>query len=120
MSLYQDFILDHYRNPRNYGHLKEATHQGKALNPTCGDQLEMDIQVRNDTIEEVRFRGSGCSISQASASLLSEAIKGKNLTQALSISPKEIVELIKLPLSPNRLKCALLSLETLKKTLISK
>lgn len=116
-SLYQDFILDHYRNPRNYGSLKKATHQGKAHNPTCGDQLEMDIQVRNDTIEEVRFRGSGCAISQAGASLLLEAIKGKSLSQALSLEPKEIVELIKVPLSPNRLKCALLSLETLKKTL---
>ena len=120
MSLYQDFILDHYRNPRNYGHLKRSTHQGRALNPTCGDQLEMDIRVRNDTIEEVRFRGSGCAISQASASLLSEAIKGKSMTQALSMSPQEIVELLKLPLSPNRLKCALLSLETLKKTLTHK
>lgn len=119
-SLYQDFILDHYRNPRNYGSLKQATHQGKAHNPTCGDQLEMDIQVRNDTIEEVRFRGSGCAISQAGASLLSEVIKGKNVSEALSLEPKEVLGLIKVPLSPNRLKCALLSLETLKKTLTHK
>ncbi len=117
MSLYQEIILDHYRNPRNQGALEHASHHGAALNPTCGDSLQMDIEVKNDTIEDVRFQGSGCAISQASASLLTEAIKGKSLAEAFGLSPEDVVKMVGVPLSPNRMKCSLLSLETLKKTL---
>ncbi len=117
MSLYHDLILDHYRNPRNQGELPSATHHAEALNPTCGDRLAMDVNLKNDIIEDVRFRGSGCAISQASASLLTEHVKGKPVAEALSLEPKDVLELLGVTLSPARLKCGLLSLETLKKAL---
>ncbi len=120
MSLYQDLILDHYRNPRNHGTLKKATHRGEAKNPTCGDSLHMDISVHDDTIVDVGFTGAGCAISQASASLLTESIKGKTVTEALHLTPEDILKLLGVTLSPNRLKCGLLSLETLKQALINK
>ena len=120
MSLYHDLILDHYRNPRNHGTLETATHHAETLNPTCGDKLSMDIVLKNDIIYDIRFSGSGCAISQASASLLTENIKRKLASEALQIEPKDVLELLGVTLSPNRLKCGLLSLETLKKTLRSK
>lgn len=120
MSLYHDIILDHYRNPRNHGGLSKATHVGEAQNPTCGDSLHIDIQVKNDTIVGVGFTGAGCAISQASASLLTDAVKGKSVTEVLSLTPEDILKLLGVTLSPNRLKCGLLSLETLKQALINK
>lgn len=117
MSLYQDLILDHYRNPRNQGVLAHATCSGEALNPTCGDRLHMDIVLKDDKIQDIKFSGSGCAISQASASLLTEEVKGKSVNDVLLIEPKDVLELLGVPLSPNRLKCGLLSLETLKKAL---
>ncbi len=120
MNLYHDIILDHYRNPHNYGGIKKATHTGDAKNPTCGDSLHMDIFVTNDTIVDVGFTGAGCAISQASASLLTESIKGKTVSEALHLTPDDVLKLLGVTLSPNRLKCGLLSLETLKQTLINK
>ena len=117
MSLYQDNILDHYRNPRNFGSIKKPTNEGSALNPTCGDSLHMDISVKHGTISDVRFSGSGCAISQASASLLTEYIKGQDVEKARAIEPKTVFELLEVTLSPARIKCGLLSLETLKKAL---
>lgn len=117
MNIYHDIILDHYRNPRNHGTLEKPTHKGEAKNPTCGDELRMDILIENDTIVDVRWRGAGCAISQASASLLTENVKEKVLKDTLSLTPEDILKLLGVPLSPNRLKCGLLSLETLKRTL---
>lgn len=119
MSIYQDLILDHYRNPRNQGELKNATHSAEASNPTCGDRLGMQLSVKNGIIQDVKFSGSGCAISQASASLLTETIKGKPVEEALALEPQDVLGLLGVTLSPARLKCGLLSLETLKKTLRS-
>lgn len=120
MSLYQDLILDHYRNPRHQGSLNTPTHQASAHNPTCGDKLEMQLLVKNDMIADVKFSGSGCAISQASASLLTEFVIGKTLTEVRALSKDDLLALLGVTLSPNRLKCALLSLETLSKALNSK
>lgn len=120
MSLYQETILDHYRNPRNFGSLAKATHQADVLNPTCGDKLRMDIIVKNDTIEDIRFSGAGCAISLASASLLTEKVEKMPIARALRMEPAVILEMLGITLSPNRLKCGLLSLEALKKTLSTK
>ena len=119
MSLYQDLILDHYRNPRNQGSLENAPYHGEALNPTCGDQLQMDIIAEDGIIKDIRFQGAGCAISQASASLLTEEVKGKKIEDALALGTKDVLKLLGVTLSPNRLKCGLLSLETLKKALKS-
>lgn len=118
-DLYQEIILDHYRNPRNHGTLEHPTHQAKALNASCGDKLQMDMIVKDDIIEEVRFSGVGCAISQASASLLTESITGKPVQDALALEPKDVLTLLGVALSPSRIKCGLLSLETAKKTLSS-
>jgi len=118
-SLYQAIILDHSKNPRNCGELEHANRHGDAKNPTCGDSLSMDILTENGIVSDIRFRGQGCAISQASASLLSESVKGKPIETALALGPDDILALLGVELSPNRLKCALLSLETLKKTLAS-
>ena len=120
MSLYQDLILDHYRNPRNQGMLKAPTHLAAANNPTCGDRLEMQLSVKNGIIADVKFSGSGCAISQASASLLSEFVKGKTIAEASAFDTDGLLDLLGVSLSPNRLKCALLSLETFSKAVNSK
>lgn len=118
-DIYQEIILDHYRNPRCHGTIEHPTHQARALNASCGDKLQMDIVVKNDIIEEVRFSGVGCAISQASASLLSESVQGTSVQKALELEPKDVLALLGVTLSPSRIKCGLLSLETLKKTLSS-
>ncbi len=120
MTLYQDLILDHYRNPRNQGVLKAPTHLATANNPTCGDHLEMQLSVKNGIISDVKFSGRGCAISQASASLLSEFVKGKTIVEASGLGTDGLLSLLGVALSPNRLKCALLSLETFSKALSSK
>jgi len=120
MSLYQALILDHYRNPRCQGTLNTPTHAAAAHNPTCGDRLEMQLLIKNDIIKDVKFSGSGCAISQASASILSASLIGQTVLAASTKGKEEILALLGVTLSPNRLKCALLSLETLKKTLNNK
>ncbi len=116
-SIYQAVILDHSRNPRNHGTLDHPTHRARAINASCGDKLQMDIVMKSDIIEDVRFSGVGCAISQASASLLTEAVRKKSLAEALALEPKDVLTLLGVTLSPSRIKCGLLSLETLKKTL---
>jgi len=118
-SLYQDLLLDHYRNPRNTGKIPHPTHHGAASNPTCGDHLEMDIKIQRDKIKTIRFTGSGCAISQASASLLTERVVGMSKKEILSLTPETVLELVRVPLSPTRMKCALLSLETLQQALLN-
>lgn len=120
MTLYHDLILDHYRNPRNQGELHNATHTAEASNPTCGDRLGMQLLVKNGMIENVKFSGSGCAISQASASFVTEAVCGKTATQAFALGPQDVLGLLGVTLSPTRLKCALLALETLQKALTNK
>jgi len=116
-SIYQEIILDHYRNPRNQGELKVPTYAAAMNNPTCGDKLEMQILVKNDIIEDVKFKGSGCAISQASASILTEFLKGKSLEEAKRLKKDDLLDLLGIELSLTRLKCALLSLETFQKSL---
>lgn len=118
-TLYQEIILDHFHHPRNHGHLSHPTHHSEVRNSTCGDLIEMDIQLKHDTIIDVRFSGAGCALSQASASLLTEHIKGMSRESALSLSPETVLGFVQVPLSPSRTRCALLSLETLHKTLQS-
>ena len=115
MSIYQDIILDHYRNPRNYGHLKDAGNHIKVANPMCGDVIEMDIKEQNGVITEVAFSGQGCAISQAAASMVTEYAKGKSKDEIKKLDKNFIVDLLGIELSPNRLKCALLSIEALVK-----
>jgi nitrogen fixation protein NifU and related proteins len=116
-ELYRDFILDHYRNPRNAGTLAAPDATFEDNNPLCGDKIRMDLKLRDGVIEEIRFQGRGCAISQASASLLTEIVKGKTVAEVGKISKEDVLENLGIPISAARLKCALLGLKVLKSAL---
>lgn len=112
MDPYQEQILEHYKEPLNFGLLTQPTYQRHELNPTCGDDFTFSVHVTAEGIvDAVGFTGQGCAISTAAASLLSEAIKGKTLATVLDLEPKFVVDLLGIDLGPTRLKCALLPLQ---------
>jgi nitrogen fixation protein NifU and related proteins len=113
-SLYAEDILDHYKNPRNYGQLDEPDIRVEANNPLCGDRLSMDLHVKDGVVEDVRFTGRGCAISQASASMLTEEMFGKPLTDLATTTKDDILDNLGVPVSYARMKCALLSLGLLR------
>ena len=116
-ELYRDFILDHYRNPRNSGTLEAPDATFEDNNPLCGDKIRMDIKLRDGVVSDIKFRGRGCAISQASASLLTETVKGKSLADVAKIGKEEVLENLGINISAARLKCALLGLKVLKQAL---
>ena len=113
-DLFRENILDHYKNPRNRGTLEHPDITYEDANPLCGDKLRMDFKVKDGTIEQVRFSGQGCSISQAAASMLCERIEGQSLEEVKKISRDDVLEMLGIELGPVRLKCALLALKTMK------
>ena len=112
-DLYRDYILEHYRRPHNFGVIEAPSASHEGANPLCGDRITMMLGVRDGVVERVGFTGRGCAISQASASLLTDEIKGKPLSQVAGIGGDDVLELLGIDISPARLKCAMLSLETL-------
>lgn len=113
-DLYREIILDHYVNPRNYGVLPDPDISYEDDNPLCGDRVRIDMKVRDGRIVDVRFSGKGCAISQASASMLTERIKGATVEEARALTREDILEMLGIPLGPARIKCALLALKVLK------
>ncbi len=113
-ELYRENILDHYKHPRNRGTLENPDITYEDSNPLCGDVIRMDFKLANGSIDQVRFSGHGCSISQASASMLCERVQGMSLEEAKKISRDDVLEMLGIELGPVRLKCALLALKTLK------
>jgi nitrogen fixation NifU-like protein len=85
-DLFREVILDHYRKPRNRGALSEATHRLEGMNPVCGDEIYLDVRLANGRIADLAFRGQGCSISQASASMLTQQIKGRTIEEAREVA----------------------------------
>lgn len=116
-DMYQEQILDHYRHPRNHGALEHPDASFEDSNPLCGDRVAMDLVYDGDVVREIRFRGSGCAISQASASMLTEMVEGHSREEALAITRDELLEEIGVPLSPARVKCALLGYKVLRAAL---
>lgn len=116
-DMYQETILDYYRNPVNFGTLEHVDASARDVNPSCGDQIEMQLKVNNGVVEDVRFSGKGCAISIASASMLTEEIKGKKVEEALKVHKEKVFELLNIKLSMMRVKCALLGLKVLKMSL---
>lgn len=110
-----EIVLEHYREPHNYGTLDDPTVSVTEANPVCGDTVNLSLLIENDRIKEVKFVGKGCSISQASASMLTDRIQGKTLSEVKSIDEKSIIDMIGLNLGPTRERCALLSFNTLQK-----
>ncbi|MBI3955968.1 SUF system NifU family Fe-S cluster assembly protein [Candidatus Gottesmanbacteria bacterium] len=118
MDIYREAILDHYKHPRNFGHLKKPDIVMEEGNVTCGDRIVMEIKFKVG-IEDIRFSGEGCAISQASASMLTEKVKGMNKVQVKKLSRKDIEDMLGTSLTPSRVKCATLPLEVLQKAMVS-
>jgi nitrogen fixation NifU-like protein len=115
-QMYREVILDHYKNPRGHGLIEGADAQAEGQNPLCGDEVSIYVAFESDgdTIDEVKFSGRGCAISQAATSMLTEMVKGRSATEVATLPRDELLEEIGIPLTPVRLKCALLGLSTLK------
>ncbi len=113
-DMYTDIILDYYRHPRNFGTIKDADIKSRDSNPLCGDVIEIHIKLKGSRIEIIKFSGHGCAISQAAAGMLTEMVSGKNLEEAEGVTKKDILSALAIPISPVRLKCALLALKVLK------
>jgi nitrogen fixation protein NifU and related proteins len=115
-QMYREVILDHYRNPRGHGLLEDADAAAEGQNPLCGDEVSIYVRFDEDgdTIDEVKFKGRGCAISQAATSMLTEMVQGRSATEIATLPKDELLEEIGIPLTPVRLKCALLGLSTLK------
>ncbi|MFL5761168.1 MAG: Fe-S cluster assembly sulfur transfer protein SufU [Thermomicrobiales bacterium] len=113
-SLYRDIILDHYRNPRNRGTLDPADYSYEDVNPLCGDEIRIDVRVADDKVTEIKFSGRGCAISQASTSMLTEMVEGLPLDEVKALTKDDLLEELAIPVSPARMKCALLGLKVLK------
>jgi nitrogen fixation NifU-like protein len=115
-SLYREVILDHYKNPRGHGVIEDADAEAEGQNPLCGDEVSIYVAFGEDgeTIDDVKFSGRGCAISQAATSMLMEMAKGRTAEQVATLDKDELLEEIGVPLTPVRLKCAMLGLTTLK------
>ncbi len=113
-SLYREAILDHYRNPRNKGHLDPADFSYEDVNPLCGDEIRIDVRTDGEHVTAIRFSGRGCAISQAAASILTEMVDGRPLEEVRAISRDDLLDELGVPISPARMKCAMLGLKVLK------
>lgn len=120
MDLYAENILYHFRNPQNRGEIKNASAFAEESNPLCGDKIFLGIKISEDgVIEDIKFTGDGCAISQSAASLLTEKVKGMDTESAKKISNKDVFELLGVDISSARVKCAVLALTALKNALSS-
>src|SRR3990170_1138861 len=116
-DLYRDYILEHYRRPHNFGVVEDADASYEGANPLCGDRITLMLGVKDGVVDRVGFTGRGCAISQASASLLTDEIKGKPLKEVAGIRADDVLDLLGIDISPARLKCAMLSHESLQHVL---
>ena len=114
-NLYRDFILEHYRNPHNKGFLDPHDLHFADSNPTCGDEMSMTLRLdeARQAIADVAFDGRGCAISQASASIMTDGLRGQTLEQVRAMNPKDLLDELGVPIGPARLKCALLAYKVL-------
>lgn len=112
-DLYRQYILDHYRDPRNHGHLEHPDVHAGDTNPLCGDRIELDLALDGDRVAQVRFAGRGCAISQASASMLTERIEGATLDELRALRPADVFDMLGITIGPARQRCALLALRVL-------
>ncbi len=122
MDLYREHILDHYKHPRNFGHLRGADVISEEVNMSCGDRITIEMKLTGKgkrTIEAIRFSGEGCAINQASASMLTEKVTGMQTKDVMKLARKDIEGMLGTTLTPSRVKCALLPLEAIQKAIQS-
>jgi nitrogen fixation protein NifU and related proteins len=112
-DLYRQYILDHFREPRNYGSLDNADIHAADTNPLCGDRIAIDLKIQDGRVSKVCFSGRGCAISQASASMLTEKIEGATLEELRVLTPQDMFDMLGVEIGPARQRCALLSLRVL-------
>ena len=118
MDLYSEEILDHFKNPHNYGDLDDPSVTHVENNPLCGDRIDLQLRIEDDKIKEVRFRGEGCAVSTATSSILTDFIKGKKLSEVESLTAEGVLSLLGMErLAPARIKCALLSWQAFRSVL---
>lgn len=121
MNSQQEVILDNYKNPQNTGdHGWEPTHSAKSQNLSCGDSIEMKLLIEDGKLKDLRFVGEGCSIAIASASILSQEIKGKDIKDIEEMNVEDVLSLIGIDLTMSRQKCAMLSLDAIQNALNTK
>ena len=114
-AMYREEILEHYKRPHNWGELEDPDLEFEDTNPLCGDELRVTIKVdADDRVEDLRFTGHGCAISQAAASLASDEVKGMHVDELVKLEREFVLELLGIDISATRMKCALLSLKVLK------
>lgn len=116
-AMYREIILEEYKHPRNKGRLATPTHEGRAKNPLCGDEITLTFDLSDGVIRDVRFEGVGCAISQAAASLFTEHIKGRPVAEVAAMDEQTILDLLSIQLNPMRMKCAVLVMKTAAKAL---
>ncbi|MBN2367507.1 SUF system NifU family Fe-S cluster assembly protein [Candidatus Woesearchaeota archaeon] len=114
LDIYQENILDHYEHPQNFGHLKEHDAKAHDSNPLCGDSFDIELKFNGNKVCDVKFSGHGCAISTASASMLTENIKGKTIEDIKKLEKEDVLELLGIKLSHVRIKCAMLPLKIIK------
>ncbi len=117
MDVYSETILDHYQHPHHAGELSNPTIKVSEDNPLCGDKISLDLVIKNKTVAEIGFVGTGCAISQAAMSLLADEVNGKKISVLKKLTPAKMYALLHIPISPGRVKCALLGFTTLQKAL---
>ena len=113
-ALYRDYILDHYKHPRNFGTLEPHDLEWHDHNPLCGDELGVHVVVEDGRVSDLRFHGQGCAISQAAASIISDELMGKQVDELPELSAAWVIDLLGIDISPTRRKCALLSLKVMR------
>ncbi|MEK6934717.1 MAG: iron-sulfur cluster assembly scaffold protein [Nanoarchaeota archaeon] len=118
MELLFEELMEHYKEPRNFGSLENFDIKQFDSNPLCGDEVEITCKIDKDKIKEIKFTGEGCAISKSAASILTEYVRGKNLKEVIELSNERFLNLYGFKPSPMRIKCALLALITLKKGVV--
>ena len=116
-DMYKEHILELYRSPSNFGILENANKEATEYNSVCGDEITVQLEVKAGIVKDVKFSGSGCAISMVSSSLLTDKIKGMKVSDVKEMNKEDIVKLLRVDVTPARIKCALLSLEAVKKAL---
>ncbi len=120
ITLYSDILLDHFRHPRNYGSLDAPDISNEQFNPLCGDRIRIELKLEQSIVTEARFKGDGCAISKAAASLLTEIVLGEEVQQLTNIPDARLISALESDIKPARLQCALLPLQALREGLKSK
>lgn len=113
-DMYQEIILDYYRNPRCKGCMDSPTVKARDVNPSCGDVVEFHLKIESGKIIEAKWDGKGCAISQASASMIAESLQGKDIDYLVKLDKQQVLDMLGIPISMMRLKCALLGLKVAK------